>query len=95
MQTIPDIPVDDTAWVDVNTTSGIAVGAKMLITLKSVTWCRLYEGATPPSVDSKDGILLTNTNFPYATSTILSDSLKIWAISAREGRSLKLSVQPL
>lgn len=92
-QTIEDIPVDNTAWVDLNTESGISVGTKMLITNKSDTWGLLYEGAVAPSIDSVDGVLITNLNKSYATAIILAGSLKIWAIAKKEGVGLKLSVQ--
>lgn len=94
-QTIPDIYVDDLAWVDVNTASGVAVGSKMLITLKSTTWCRLYEGATPPSLESKEGQTLTDKRWPYNVATIPAGSLKIWALSTIEGRSSDIAVQEL
>ena len=94
-QTIPNIPVDDTAWVDINTAAGIDVGKMMAITNKSNSWCRLYEGSVPPSVTSKDGEMITNLDKSSPRATILTDSLKIWALCAQEGRSIDLNVQEL
>jgi len=92
-QTLPDIYVDDTAWVDVNTVSGVAVGDKFRITLKTGVWCRLYEGNTPPSLDSKLGEILTDKRNPNNFATIPVGSLKIWALSSQVGRSVRLLVQ--
>lgn len=94
-QTLPDITVGSGTWVDLNTESGIAVGTKMSVTLKSSIQCRLYEGATPPALDSTDGINLTGPKYPYASATILAGSLKIWALSTQIGLNAKVSVQEL
>ena len=94
-QTIPNITVDDTAWVDINTGAGITVGNKMAISLQSSTWCRLYEGAVAPSVTSKDGEMLTDKRYPYSTATIPAGSLKIWAIGVQIGRTIELAVQEI
>jgi hypothetical protein len=93
MQTIPDITVGSTAWVDVNTESGLVVGTKMSVMLKTSWWCRLYEGATAPALDYTGGVLLTDLTHPHAIATIPTDSLKIWALCTREGFTCKLSVQ--
>ena len=94
-QTIPNISVDDTEWVDLNAASGIAVGHSMSIALQSSTWCRLYEGTTPPAIDSKDGVVLTDKRYPYNSPVVESGSLKIWAIGAQKGRTVDLNVQEL
>ena len=91
--TLPDIHVDDTAWVDVNTASGITVGNKMRITLKSGVWCRLHESTSAPALDSKDGEVLTDKRNPYNIATIPTGSLKIWAKSSEVGRSSDIMVQ--
>ena len=94
-QTIPDITVDSTAWVDLNTASGVVVGTKMQVTNKSTPWVRLYEGATAPAVTSKDGEVLTNKPNPDSSGIVVAGSLKIWAICASEGFGSKVSVQGL
>jgi len=93
-QTIPDIYVDNSAWVDINTATGIVVGVKMQITNKTNSWCRIYEGVTAPDVDSKDGDLITNLHKPSSRLIKYTDSLKIWALSASDC-TVKLSVQEL
>lgn len=94
-ETKPDIQVGSDAWVDVNTESGVAVGDKMRITLKTGVWCRLYEGDTPPDITSKRGEVLTDKRNPYNIATISAGSLKIWAISTQGGRSSNLLVQEI
>ena len=92
-QTIPDILVTAAAWVDVNTASGVSVGTKMRITLKTGVWCRLYEGATPPAITSKQGEILTDKHNPNNFATIPTGSLKIWSLSSQIGRTVRLLVQ--
>jgi hypothetical protein len=93
--TIADVSVDDTAWVDLNTASGIAIGDAMFITNKSPTWCRLYEGAVAPALNITDGQLISDMTKFYATAAIPAGSLAIWALSTQVDRGLRLSVQPL
>jgi hypothetical protein len=94
-QTIADITVDATAWVDLNTTSGIAVGTKFSITNKGTHWVRLYEGTTAPVITVTDGEVLTTQPHSTSSSLVLAGSLKIWALCADTGASSKLSVQEL
>ena len=91
--TIPDVLVDSTAWVDIYTVTGITVGDALNIVNKSVTWCKLYEGNTAPALSVTDGDLISNYSSNYATANIASGSLKIWALSSQEGRTLKLQVK--
>jgi hypothetical protein len=94
-QTIPDITVGYTAWVDLNTESGIAVGDAMQVALKSNAWCRLYEGTSAPSLTTTDGEVLTDKRYPYNYVTIPAGSLKIWALSAQTALDTKVSVQEI
>lgn len=94
-ETIPNILVDSTAWVDVYSEANIPVGDPMELVNKGTTWCQLYEGDVAPSLDSDDGDLLSNYSNNYATATVLEGSLKIWALSTVEGRSLNLAVKAL
>ncbi len=91
--TIPDILVDSETWVDLYTVTGIPVGEALNIVNKSVTWCKLYEGNTIPDLSITDGDLISNYSNNYATANILAGSLKIWALSSQEGRTLKLQVK--
>ena len=92
-QTKDDIPVGSTAWVDINTAADIPVGDYMRISLKSVNGCRLYEGDTAPALDYTGGEVLTDRRYPSNRATIKIGSLKIWALSTQEDRSVDLSVQ--
>ncbi|AUR84691.1 hypothetical protein NVP1063O_024 [Vibrio phage 1.063.O._10N.261.45.C7] len=93
--TIPDVYVDDTAWVDIYTITGITVGDPLNIVNKSVTWCRLYEGNIAPALGVTDGDLISNYDKGYATAEVKAGSLKIWALSTQAGRSLKLAVKAI
>jgi hypothetical protein len=93
-ESIPNIPVDNTAWVDLNTESSISVGTKMLIQNQSNAWCRLYEGATAPSINDKVGTLITNLHGERPEATIPSGSLKIWALSTQDS-TIQLNIQEL
>ena len=97
METIPDILVDTSAWVDINTVSGIAVGTEMQIINKSIAWVTYFEGAVAPSVDSTDGTPSTSLYESDAKVTIKVGSLKIWAKARQVGAytSVKLNVQEL
>ncbi len=92
-QTIKDVPVGDT-WINLNTTTSIAVGTAMAILNKAPHWVLLAEGAQP-SADSTDGIPLRDMRSAYANSNIPSGSLTIWAKSLKAGKAGLLSVQPL
>lgn len=93
--TIPNVYVDDTAWVDIYTITGITVGTALDIVNKSVTWCKLYESNTAPPLNTTDGDLISNYDKNYAAAEVKVGSLKIWALSTQEGRSLKLAVKAL
>jgi hypothetical protein len=95
MQTIPDITVGSLAWVDLNTVSDIAVGAKFSVTNKDANWVRLIESTLAPSLDSTDGELLSIPPSITASRSILTGSLKIWALCANKGLSSKVSIQML
>lgn len=94
-ETKPDIPVDHTAWIDLNTAGNVVVGNKMLIINKSDSWGLLYEGTTAPSLDYKGGVPLTDLRKPNGSATIPAGSLKIWAITKDTNLGIKLSVQEL
>ncbi len=97
-QTVPDISVSGD-WVNVNTATGIAVGAAILITNKSgITsagaWVILAEGAHPDA-KSTSGTIIGDVNSQYAQATVPSGSLAIWAKCTVPTRSVSLSVQAL
>lgn len=94
-ETLPDVLVDSTAWVDLNTATGIAVGTPMNIVNKSVTWCKLYESSTTPSLSVDGGDLISSYDKNYASANTKSGSLTIWALSTIEGRTLKLAIKEI
>ena len=94
-QTIPDITITGAAWVDVNTASGVAVGALMDITNKGIYDIRLYEGTTPPSTSSSEGVPLTSMYRSYATARVPAGSLKIWAKCSSASATSYIVVQEL
>ncbi len=90
-QTIPDITITPAAWVDINTTSGIAVGSAFTITNKGGEAVYLYEGGTAPAVDSEDGEVLQPEGV-RSTGTVEVGSLKIWGRSANT-KTCRITVQ--
>jgi len=91
-QTIPDIEIGD-SWVDLNTTSGVAVGSEFIIQNKKTTWILLYEGTDAPLSTSTAGVYLTNLDRPDGKCTVRSGSLKVWAKSTVSGVKGYINVQ--
>lgn len=85
METLDDISIPNDQWVDINTASGIAVGALFDIQNKTTIWVQLYEGDTAPSLDETSGRLLTNLSDFYGIATILAGSKRIWAKARPQG----------
>lgn len=92
--TLPDIIVED-VWISLNDTAGIAIGDGMVIHNKSTTWVLLQESATQPSVNSTDGVFLTDLYHTEPSKIAQAGSLEIWAKSSIVGRKATISVQPL
>lgn len=92
--TLPNVEVDSTAYVSLNTATGIAVGSEFTIQCRGVTWANLVESSTQPDATVDDGTLITNLTASEATKIIPAGSLEIWAISTQENRTSILSVQP-
>ena len=83
--TIPDIPVDDTAWLNLNTISGIAVGTALTVTNKSGGNLMLQLSIGQPTDGSKDGMLLAA--FCDISSTIyvnVGETGALWAKSSSD-----------
>lgn len=90
--TISDVLVPTTSYVDLNTLSGIAAGTALVITNKSSSDVRLQISASQPSADSTDGEILYPG--PYSTSTkiLTAGENIVWAKS--EGHTnTPLSIQ--
>lgn len=90
--TLPDVEVDDTAFVDINTTTGIAVGTALIIDNKSNYPVLLQVSATQPSATSEDGVLLAPFPNENSVKSVLAGGNTIWARCYRQGVA-KLSVQ--
>ena len=92
-QTLPDVEVTNSAWVDINTVTSIPVGTAIDIYNKGTESCLLYEGDTAPSINSREGQMLTSIKHPYAKASVLAGSLKIWAKIPTNGVDTLLAVQ--
>lgn len=76
MAIIIDVPVN-TTWVDINTTTSIAVGTALQVMNKGNQGLFLTESvAEPATLD--EGVLLTSIGNNYAVGVISSGSLRIW-----------------
>jgi hypothetical protein len=90
--TIADIEIGD-AWVDLNTTSGIAVGSEFTIQNKRSTWILLHESTSQPSANETSGVYLTNLDRPDGKGKVVTGSLKIWAKSTKAGVTALINIQ--
>lgn len=79
--TIPDIPVTSTDWVDLNTLSLIVAGSAATVSNKSNDNVLLQLSATKPDADSKGGEVLTPLPDIYATRLVSSGESTVWAKS--------------
>lgn len=61
--TIPDVLLDNTAYQNINTLSGIAVGTKVILQFKGSGSIRLQIKPTQPIVNSMDGVQLSTLEF--------------------------------
>ena len=81
-QTIADIAVD-TAWLDLNTASGIAVGTKMVIQNKGGVDLLVHESATEPVAGVSDGWLIHGVRQWGSTVEIPAGAIKVWVRTMR------------
>lgn len=78
--TIPDVQLQNDAYEDVYTLTGITLNADVVIQNKSNTKVRIQEAAAQPAVDSKDGYLLEPD--PRHRIKIINNTSKIWVKGA-------------
>ncbi|AUR92133.1 hypothetical protein NVP1170O_020 [Vibrio phage 1.170.O._10N.261.52.C3] len=90
-----DIKIDHTAYVSLNSISGIAVGDPMLIQNVSNVWGNIVESSTQPLVDFDGGTVITTLYEQEPSKEIIAGNLEIWAKSLDSKVSLKLSVQEI
>lgn len=93
-ETLANVVVDNTAWTDINTASGIVAGTNMQITNSGNAEVKLIEASSQPSLTDTRGVVLTGREHPYASAEVVSGSLTIWALSLSEMKG-SLSLQAL
>ena len=85
--TLPDVPVSGSEYVDVYTLSGITVGTRIVIQNKTQFPIHIQETAAQPLAASTDGIVCDRLN-----SKIVISASGCW-VKARTDS--KISVQPV
>jgi len=81
--------VDD--WVDLNTLSGAAVGAAIVI--QNISACNAYMVDSTTKPVRNDGIVLFTPNYEdLSIARIDSGSLKIWVRPAEQNKTIRLIV---
>lgn len=74
--TLPDIRLSKTAYVDIYTLTGIPKGTSLLIQNKNTNAVYVQVRETQPAAASLDGFLLVQNQFCYVTSV---GSSSVWA----------------
>lgn len=90
--TINDIPIPSTNFVNLNTVSGIAVGTPLIITNKGIDWGLLYIGNTQPEDESLHGEIICSLPRDTAIKFICEGEEAVWA-RATGNTPLLFSVQ--
>ncbi len=92
---IPDKNIDGLDWYSVNVLSGLPIGTPMAIQLKTNAMIILFESSTKPTVQSKDGVLVSNIFNEDSTKIITANSLEVWARCANEYDSATINIQEI
>lgn len=92
-ETIPDIVVTGTEYLDINTASGIAVGTEFIVVNKSTQHMFVIEKDVQPDNSSTDGLPLTTLINNYGVVTVHEGSLRSWVRCSTKGVTGKISVQ--
>lgn len=79
--TIPDVQLSKTAYVDVYAATGIVVGTGLVIQNKSSQDVRIQLSASQPASSSTDGDILR----PYLEATVDSGETGCWVLGLAEG----------
>ena len=90
--TIADIVVSNTEFVDVNTLTGIATGISLAISNKTESSVLLQIAASQPSDDSRDGVILGPIHESTSNKIVTSGENTVWAKSIGFN-DVKISVQ--
>lgn len=91
---IPDISLGDD-WISVNVESNIPVGSPFIIQLKTNYMALLQESVTKPSINSKDGVLMSNVFESESTKVVTPNSIEVWCKAANQGETAILNVQKI
>lgn len=90
--TIPDVLVSNTQFVDINTLSGIVAGTAIVISNKSTSRMLIQIASSQPAANSTDGETLSVLPSSTAVKRITIGESTIWAKSF-ETDNAPLSVQ--
>lgn len=88
MATIADVAVTNTAFTNLNLSSGLIAGTPLVIQNKSTSDVYIVISTSAPSTSSENGWLLS----PRASILVENESEPVWARATHAG-SNKLSVQ--
>lgn len=83
---------EDQQWVDLNTSTGIAVGTAMTIQNTSTVWVQLSESDNEPT-DQEFHKVITSLTYPSSEAQVLQGALKVWARSTLASSSAVIAVQ--
>lgn len=83
---------DDQSWVDINTSSGIAVGTAMTIQNTSTIWVHLAESDSEPT-EAEYHKVITSLTYNNAEAQVLTGSGRVWARSSVATRQGTLAIQ--
>lgn len=83
MPTMPDIRLQGTDWMNINTLSGVAAGTAMRLTNKGTSLIMMAESATKPETNGIGMPLTPITHgWPaYGVADVATGSLDIWVRS--------------
>lgn len=87
--TLPNITVLTTEWVDVYSLTGIPVGTSLVITNNSESTLLVQEQATQPLADNTDGILFGNV-FNTNQATVTNNPTTVWLKATKSTCSVNI-----
>lgn len=90
--TIADVKVGSTEYLDLNTDTGILAGTAIAITNKSNSVVLLQISALQPAADSLDGVPLSAAPDSTGIKIVTAGENTVWAISSKSSGAT-ISVQ--
>ncbi len=81
--TIPDISISNTVYVDINTLSGLVAGTALVISNKSTSPMLLQIAVAQPAADSLDGEILNIQPYDTSIKIVTAGENTVWAKSLR------------